>query len=61
MDPRQDSDPGVDTAADETAPVSPDDAGPPAKGEPGQSSADVITMCLFGAMVLIASVCFVIW
>jgi len=61
MDPRQDSDTGVDTAADEPAPVTPDDAGPPAKGEPGQSSADVITMCLFGAMVLIASVCFVIW
>ncbi|MEH6621496.1 MULTISPECIES: hypothetical protein [Dietzia] len=61
MDPRQDSDPGVDTAADETAPVTPDDSGPPENREPGQSSADVITMCLFGAMVLIASVCFVIW
>lgn len=61
MDPRQDPDSGVDTAADETGPVTPACAGTPANREPGQSSADVITMSLFGAMVLIASVCFVIW
>ena len=33
----------------------------PGGDEQGQSSGDVLTMCLFGAMVIIASVCFVIW
>lgn len=36
--------------------------GEPADGGPGQSSgADVLTLGLFGVMVIIASVCFVIW
>lgn len=63
MDPEENPYPGVDGGADEA----PDratalDADGPAQEEPGQSSSgDVITVCLFGAMVLIASVCFVIW
>lgn len=49
-----------DEATDSTPDLVPPN--PPVEGEPERSSsADVITMCLFGAMVLIASVCFVIW
>lgn len=54
MDSRSDADARAEgDATDET--------GAPRDQEPGQSSTDVITMCLFGAMVLIASACFVIW
>lgn len=33
----------------------------PGRDEPGQSTGDVLTMCLFGVMVVIASICLVIW
>lgn len=43
-----------DTGAEHEDRVEPD--------EPGRSpGGDVLTMCLFGAMVIIASICFVIW
>ena len=43
---------------DEPAPQRQDQSG---GDESGQSTGDVLTMCLFGVMVVIASVCFVIW
>ncbi|MBM7229918.1 MULTISPECIES: hypothetical protein [Dietzia] len=50
MDPRQ----NPDTGAEQDDRVEPDETG----RSPG---GDVLTMCLFGAMVIIASICFVIW
>jgi len=50
MDPRQ----NPDTGAEQDDTVEPDETGRSAGG-------DVLTMCLFGAMVIIASICFVIW
>ncbi|UVE95629.1 hypothetical protein [Dietzia sp. B32] len=62
MDPRQDPESRVDTGAnDDSGPDAVTDGAARSNQEPGQSSADVITMSLFGAMVVIASICFVIW
>lgn len=62
MDERHNPDSRVDTdAGDETDVATSADSGLPADREPGQSSGDVLTMSLFGVMVVIASVCFVIW
>ena len=72
MDPRQTPDPATGEHDDTGRPAEHDDAGrpegsgdpgrPEGSGDPGRSgSADVLTMGLFGAMVIIASICFVIW
>lgn len=63
MDPRQTPDPATGEHDDTGRPAEHDDAGRDAEsGDPGRSgSADVLTMGLFGAMVIIASICFVIW
>ncbi|MGN0099914.1 MAG: hypothetical protein ACI39C_03140 [Dietzia sp.] len=63
MDPRQTPDPATGEHDDTGRPAGYDDSGRSEEsGDPGRSgSADVLTMGLFGAMVIIASICFVIW
>lgn len=58
MDPRQDP----DTGAGQNDRLEPVETGRVEPDETGRSpGGDVLTMCLFGAMVIIASICFVIW
>lgn len=69
MDARQTPDPRRETGTGADEPVEPVEAADhttsdrvaPSGGGEERSSGDVITMSLFGAMVIIASLCFVLW
>lgn len=70
MDPRDESVAGPEEARQHAQAQSDDDQSPPdqavdggaGQGDAGQSSgSDVLTLSLFGVMVIIASVCLVIW
>lgn len=45
----------------ETEPTADPGSEPDGREDTGSSSGDVLTMSLFGVMVIIASVCLVIW